>query len=75
MCFFAEPLAWVKIYVCTCFWLIFGNVWDRTSDLRHSQYWPVYFRVPCALDVYALAKASYMTPWDENGLTILIHYS
>jgi len=24
--------------------------------------------VPCALDVYALAKVSYMTPWDENGL-------
>jgi len=24
--------------------------------------------VPCVLYIYVLAKASYMTPWDENGL-------
>jgi len=29
--------------------------------------------VPCALDVYALAKVSYMTPWDENRLIIILH--
>jgi len=26
------------------------------------------------LDVYALAKASYMTPWDENALHIPCEY-
>jgi len=24
------------------------------------------------LDVYSLAKALYMTPWDENGLSIFM---
>jgi len=29
--------------------------------------------VPCALDVYSLAKVSYMTPWDENALIFYLY--